>query len=127
MQNKNIPIKFYNSVSRERIMIDDKSLHVFVSKYTDDIKKQKDFVGLLAAWVATSLTLLTASFHDFGVIKAEVWEAIFWICDVVLLYFTLRAAYDAWKARKSNPESFVEQIKAKSIVTENIDITTTTF
>lgn len=80
---KRITFNLHDSITREVIMIDEKSLNLLIRDYTAGKETIKDAIGYLMTAAAITLALVTSSFHDFF-LDANVWKAVFFISDVIL-------------------------------------------
>lgn len=107
-------------------MIDEKNLNVYVRDYSDAIKKRQDCFGFFIAFVSVTLTLLTATFHDFG-LSASVWNALFILVDLFLLYMTAKSAFYLLKTKNISPDQLISQIKKQAEAGEEISVGMTEF
>ncbi len=108
-----LTFNLHNSITREVIMIDEKSLNLLIRDYTAGKETLKDGISYLMTAAAITLTFATADFHDFF-LEASVWKAIFLLGDVLLVFNSCRAFLAYWRAKMKTPEDLVEKLKSES-------------
>ncbi len=110
---REIIYKFHDSIARDIIMIDEKSLNLMVRDYTAGKEMLKEGLGYLITVAALTLTLVTSSFHDF-VFPAAVWNAFFMLCDLLVAVLAVRSFFAYWRTKIKTPEDLVEKLKSDS-------------
>lgn len=121
-----ITLNLHDSITREVIMIDEKSLNLLIRDYTAGKETLKDAVGYLMTVAAITLTFATADFHDFF-LDASVWKAVFLIGDVILFYKACTSFVNYWRTKIKTPEDLVEKLKSESTSHLKTTVTLTPF
>ena len=104
-------------IPEEYLILDENLLKFWLKEYTESIRRKRNWIVALATWLLLTIVLMSATFSDTLVMEAQTLKQFFYCADAILLAYTIRTCWDAYRSRKSiaTPEALIEMIKSRSV------------
>ena len=110
-QNNRFISGTYSNVKSSLIEITEDKLNIIVNKYSNQLRKTRDWVGYSSILVTILLSLLTCDFNNnFLGISSDIWYALFVIGFIVSAFLLLISIYNAVRFRNIS-EKMIKEIK----------------
>lgn len=101
----------YSNVKSNLIEITEDKLNIIVDKYSNQLRKTRDWVGYSGIFVTILLSLLTCDFNKkFLGISSENWYTLFVMGFIVSALLLLISIFNAVRFRKIS-EKMIKEIK----------------
>lgn len=101
----------YSNVQSNLIEITEDKLELIVTKYSDQLKKSRDWVGYSGISITILISLLTCEFNkNFIGISKDIWYTLFVICFVVSFILLIKSLYNMCRFRNI-ARKMIEEIK----------------
>ena len=99
-------------MSQNVILTTEDKLRLCLIAYRDMLLSQREWITPFGLLISFTSTLILASFRDTLGIKAEAWQAVFIVLDLMALVWLVRSVIRAYKLRKkAQIEELVKGIK----------------
>lgn len=120
------PYNFHDSITREVIMIDEKSLNLVIRDFIEKQSSLKDILNYGGIFLAITTTLVTAEFKDF-LVDASTWQALFMLSDLLIAIKIAKSGYAYWNQKIKTVDDLVEKIKKDSLVHSQASISSSNY
>lgn len=110
-QNRRFVQGIYSNIKSNLIEITEDKLELIVTKYSNQLKKSRDWVGYSGIAITILISLLTCDFNkNFLGISKDIWYALFILCFVISIILLMNSLYNTFKFRNI-AKKMIEEIK----------------